>query len=156
MKCFLRRHDAAATYGNALQCSPPKRDEPIPLAAPNATLRAVHSSGILCAYPTFDPTTPARLGPRAYRSASLSADAMAAINADLARATFTTRAPAPCGPSRHELTLRVETPGTHGPAGEHVEFVGTCLAVLRLSGNALWWRPEPSTPAVLAALMPAD
>jgi hypothetical protein len=36
------------------------------------------------------------------------------------------------------------------------EFVGTCLDVLRLSGNTLWWRPDASTRAVLAALLPAD
>ena len=149
-------HDAAGTDGYALQCSPPKPDEPIPLIAPNATLRAVHSLGILCGYPVFDPSSSDRLVSRDYRAVHLTTVAMAVINADLAGSTFSTRAPAECAPSRRELTLRLQTPGGQSPAGEQVEFVGTCLDVLRLSGSTLWWRPEASTRAVLAALLPAD
>ena len=148
--------DAAVTLGDALHCSPPKRDKPSPLLAPEKTLRAVHSPGILCSYPVFDPSSPDRLAPRDFRAVHFTAEAMAVINADLAVSTFSTHPPTECASSRRELTLRLQTPGAQIPDQEQVEFVGTCLDVLRLSGTTLWWRPSPGTRAVLTALLPAD
>jgi hypothetical protein len=146
--------DAAGTLGDAPHCSPPKQ-ETLSLTTPDTTLRAVHAPGILCSYPLFDPAGSDRLVPRDYASVHLSNDDLAVINADLARNTFSTKAPAECAPSRQHLALRLQTPGAEIPAEAQVEFVGTCLDVLRLSGNALWWRPDPSTRSVLAPLLPA-
>lgn len=147
--------DASATLGDAPHCSPPKQ-ETMALVAPVATLRALHAPGILCRYPVFDPAGSDRLVPRDYTPVHLSAAELAVINADLARNTFSTNAPAECAPSRQQLTLRLQTPGAEIPAEAQVEFVGTCLDVLRLSGNQLWWRPDASTLAVLAPLLPAS
>lgn len=148
--------DAAGVSGNAPQCSPPKLDEPLPLRTPLTTLRADHSPGILCSYPVFDPSGSDRLAPRDYQAVRLSTEAMAVVQADLAASTFSTRAPKTCPPSRRELTLRLQTPGAQIPAEEQVELVGSCLDVLRLSGNALWWQPDATTRAVLLPLLPAD
>jgi hypothetical protein len=106
--------------------------------------------------PLFDPSSPDRLVPRDYHSVRLTAEELAAVDADLASSTFSTTAPAECAPSRHDLTLRLETVGAQIPEEGHVELVGTCLDVLRLAGNPFWWRPDASTLAVLARLLPAD
>lgn len=148
--------DAASTYGSALHCSPPKLAIPMPLVARETTLSAKHSPGILCSYPVFDPSSGDRLVPRDHHAVPLTDEVLAVINADLATATFSTSAPSECEPSRQELTLRLRTPGATSPAGGLVEFVGTCPDVLRLSGDALWWRPKPQTLVVLTALLPTD
>ena len=147
--------DAATTVGYVLQCSPPKPDDVLPLPAPLVALRSTHGSGMLCAYPLFDPAGTEPLVPRDYAHVPLTPAALAAIGADLATASFETKPPPRCAASSRQLVLRLQTPGSHSADGDLVELTGECLDNLRLPGHALWWRPGPAARAALVGLLPA-
>ena len=120
------------------------------------TVRVAHSAGLLCTYPVFDPSKPGRLAPRDYHFKDLTPAQLALVHRALSTSTFTTTRPAFCAPSPRQLALHLTSPGDHGPAGEHVDLVGTCVAVLQFDGYALWWQPPPEVRATLTGLLPAD
>ncbi|HEY3534102.1 MAG TPA: hypothetical protein VGK60_00940 [Pedococcus sp.] len=147
---------AATTTGYELNCSPPREGEAMQLTPPMESVRAAHSAGLLCVYPVFDPSQPGRLTPRDFHSVALTPGQLQLMHRALSTSTFTTTPPAPCSPSPRQVVLHLTTPGDHGPAGEHVDLVGTCTDVLQFDGYSLWWQPPQEVRSTLAGLLSAS
>ena len=147
---------AATTTGYQLNCSPPKEGQPIPLTPPTDSIRATHSTGLLCTYPVYDPSKPGRLTPRDYHATALTPAQLEVMHRALSRSTFTQTRPTSCAPSPRQIVLHLTTPGDHGPAGDHIDLTGTCVDVLQFDGYTLWWQPPPDVRTTLSRLVPND